>query len=133
MAHRHGAGTTTPPAAGHGYVLGRVVGEVRGGHRRETGRLSDVTVRMLDVDNPWSVRLALDLDITTATIYREERLQLGGRWLVWPDQVWWERPGGGFQRSISPASFVGEGWVLVEKDHGDGDPGTLPGGGGGPS
>lgn len=25
---------------------------------------------------------------------------LGGRWLVWPDQVWWQRREGVWQRSL---------------------------------
>jgi hypothetical protein len=44
------------------------------------------------------------LDETQAVPYQEtaEALppRLGGRWLVWPDQVWRQRPEGTWQRSL---------------------------------
>jgi hypothetical protein len=56
------------------------------------------------------------LDVAQAVVYRENgELVLGGRWLVWPDQVWWERPDGRWQRSVfKPESFARPSWSRVE-------------------
>ena len=57
-------------------------------------------------DDKWAAHHALPdgLDETQAVAYREtadaQRPLLGGRWLVWPDQVWWQRPEGVWQRSL---------------------------------
>lgn len=51
------------------------------------------------------------LDVTQAVVYRESVPVLGGRWLVWPDQVWWEKPDGRWQRSVFGVELDGPGWV----------------------
>lgn len=65
----------------------------------------------------WDARSQLDenLDPAQAAVYREAASELGGRWLVWPDQAWWERPDGMFQRSVyKPASFDDARWEKVD-------------------
>lgn len=48
------------------------------------------------------------LDETQAVAYREREdvpaPRLGGRWLVFEEQVWWQNPGGKFQRAIVTAA-----------------------------
>lgn len=63
-------------------------------------------------DNPWTSRAVLELDIAAAAVFVEtpERTpRLGGRWLVYDAEVWWELPdGAGYQRSVyTPAAFPG--------------------------
>lgn len=57
-------------------------------------------------EDRWALVEALPdgLDETQAMAYQETadapEPRLGGRWLVWPDQVWWHRPEGAWQRSL---------------------------------
>ncbi|REH44664.1 hypothetical protein BCF44_108144 [Kutzneria buriramensis] len=66
--------------------------------------------------NPWDTRPVLELDITAAKVFVEVSTQSpkqGGRWLVFPDVVWWELPdGGGYRKSVyAPDSFPGKGFT----------------------
>lgn len=58
------------------------------------------------------------LDLAKAVVYREAdgvEQPLGGRWLAWPDQVWWERPDGKVQPSVlKQDELAGPRWVRVE-------------------
>lgn len=55
------------------------------------------------------------LDPAQAVVYRESgEPVLGGRWLVWPDQVWWERADGWWQRSVFRSELDGPGWERAE-------------------
>ncbi|MFJ5984275.1 hypothetical protein [Lentzea sp. NPDC092896] len=59
-------------------------------------------------DDKWALRKTLpdglDLEVV---LYRENAdapaPRLGGLWAVWPDQVWWQRPDGRWQRGIVTA------------------------------
>jgi hypothetical protein len=57
-------------------------------------------------DDKWASHEALPggLEEKQAVQYREAEgvnpPVLGGRWLVWPNEVWWHRPEGGWQRSL---------------------------------
>lgn len=69
--------------------------------------------------NKWDAVEALPdgLDVAQAVVYREVDgvdLPLGGRWLVWPDQVWWQRPDGRWQPSVLKAELDGPRWERVE-------------------
>ncbi|ANZ35270.1 hypothetical protein BBK82_03445 [Lentzea guizhouensis] len=74
------------------------------------------------------------LDVRQATVYRQAaepepgKVVLGGQWLVWPDQVWWQMPvnaeeGGEaaapaprWKRShLTPEEFDGPMWTRVEQ------------------
>jgi hypothetical protein len=66
-------------------------------------------------DTPWNTRPVLELDLSTATAYVERpgrRPRLGGRWLVFEREVWWELPDGGYRKSLySVDSFPGQDFV----------------------
>lgn len=70
--------------------------------------------------NKWDSVDALpdELDLAQAVVYREVdgvEQPLGGRWLAWPDQVWWERPDGKVQPSVlKQDELAGPRWVRVE-------------------
>lgn len=70
----------------------------------------------------WALFKALPdgLDETQAVFYEESETapapRLGGRWAVWPDQVWRQRPDGRWQRDVAtPADIEGtpSRWVQV--------------------
>jgi len=77
-------------------------------------------LRFCAVANAWNAVNTLpgELDLAQAEVYREaEGVEhpLGGRWLVWPDAVWWERPDGRFQPSIfRREELAGVRWERVE-------------------
>ena len=70
--------------------------------------------------NVWDATSVLpdELDVAEAVVYREVEgvdQPLGGRWLVWPGRVWWERPDGQLQPSVLTAQeLYGPRWVRVE-------------------
>ena len=64
-------------------------------------------------------RTVLELDVTAATIYVEKpelTPRQGGRWLVFPNGVWWETPDGAGYRQVNyaPQAFPGADFTSPE-------------------
>jgi hypothetical protein len=70
-------------------------------------------------DKRGDVRQVLELDASAATVYVERPEQTpreGGRWLVFPGEVVWELPNGGYRLTDrSPESFPGSSFMLAAR------------------